>query len=131
VIYCCQIIVFLQHTWFESLRQKFKDTRRNLTGDEKVEEMKAKYGYRSKSRHGRADPLDLTETAKSRNPQVCYFILHMFLFFIPFEVIERIFDQFFHCFVASSTFLSRMFFPSNFAIQSPCIDSFYCYWTVQ
>jgi len=46
-----------------------KDKRWSLTSDEQVQQMKAKYGGRAGIRRP-ANPLDVTETPRSKTPRV-------------------------------------------------------------
>jgi len=67
------VILLCQHTWFESLRQKLKDNRRNLVDDDQVHQMKAKYGGRCQFRR-KADPLELNETPRAKTTRVSDFV---------------------------------------------------------
>ena len=60
--YLIPLLVALKHTWYESLRQKMKDERGPLVKDDKVQEMKLKYGERNLVQRTASNPLDLTDT---------------------------------------------------------------------
>ena len=55
-----------------------KDKRRSLTSDEQVLQMKAKYGGRSAHRRT-SNPLDITETPRSKTPRVCFEVHSFFV----------------------------------------------------
>jgi hypothetical protein len=60
---------FIQGTWYESLRQKFKDARRNEKQNAQVIAMKEKYGG-AHSRPRSVDSSTITELPKAKKNRV-------------------------------------------------------------
>lgn len=60
-----------QCTWMESLKQKFKDSRRPLTDEESLQATKEKYGRKGVLKRRIVDADDqLTETPRSKRCKV-------------------------------------------------------------
>jgi hypothetical protein len=57
---------FIQGTWYESMRQKFKDSRRKEKENIQVKTMKEKYGSTQQKQKQAVDPMAFVELPRAK-----------------------------------------------------------------